>query len=45
MDLLYIVLVFAILSCLCHAALWSPAWKELTSSSVSDIFCVYVTFR
>ena len=38
MDLLYIVFVFAILSCLCHAALWSPAWKELTSSSVSDIF-------
>ena len=27
----YFVFVFAILSCLCHSALWSPAVKMLTS--------------
>ena len=29
-DRFYCVFVFAILSCLCHAALWSLAWKRLT---------------
>ena len=27
----YFVLVFAILPCLCHAVLWSPVGKEVTS--------------
>ena len=30
-DLFYFVFVFAILSCLCHLALWSPPVKMLTS--------------
>ena len=30
-DLFYFVFVFAILSCLCHSALWSPVVKMLTS--------------
>ena len=44
MDLFY-VFVFAILSCLCHAALWSPARKGLTSwLSCINVFSVFVTF-
>ena len=31
MDLSYFVFIFAILSCPCHAALWSPGRKWLTS--------------
>ena len=30
-DLFYFVFVIAILSCLCHSALWSPVVKMLTS--------------
>ena len=42
MDLPYIVFAFAILSCVCHAALWSPAWKELTSwfSCILYFLCI-----
>ena len=38
-DFFYFVFVFAILSCLCHAALWSPTGKGLTSGSPAcDVF-------
>ena len=46
MDLLfYLCLVFAMLSRLFMAALWSPAGKELTSWLLFEMFnCVFVTF-
>ena len=34
----YLCFVFAMLSCLFIATLWSPAWKELTSCCVSVTF-------
>ena len=34
---LYFMLIFVKLSCLFLAALWSPAWKELTSSKLSCV--------
>ena len=38
-------LVFAMLSCLFMAAMWSPAWKSLTSwLSFVMFYCVFVTF-
>ena len=44
MDLFY-VFVFAILSCLCHAALLSPARNGLTSWLFCILcFSVFVTF-
>ena len=36
MDLFY-VFVLAVLSCLCHAAFWSPARKWLLGSPVSNV--------
>ena len=39
------VFVFAILSCLCHAALWSPAGKRLTfGSPVCFVFLCFCPF-
>ena len=38
MDHFYFVFVFAILSCMCHAALWSPARKGLTHWLSCDVF-------
>ena len=42
-----LVYVFATISCLCLAALWSPVGKGLTSSLgslVCDVFLCFVTF-
>ena len=41
MDLFYFVFVYAILSCLCHAALRSSAGKGLTSLM---FYCIFDTF-
>ena len=42
MDLVYFVFVFAILFCLCHAALLSPAGKGLASCFLVTVF---ITFK
>ena len=42
-DLFYFVIVFAILSCLSHAALWSPAGKGLTSCLSCICFIGYLS--
>ena len=43
-HLCYLCLVFVMLSCLFIAALWSPAWKGLTSWLLYVMFnCVFVT--
>ena len=39
---LFYVFVFAILSCLCHTALWSPA--RFLCSPVFNVFSVFITF-
>ena len=43
---MFLCLVFLMLSCLFVAALWSPAWKRLTSflALVGEVYCIFVTF-
>ena len=44
-NLCYLYIVFVMLSCLLIAALWSSAWKGLTSWLLFVTFnCVFVTF-
>ena len=46
MDLFYFVFVFAILSCLCHAALWLPCWEMANFLALlyAMFICESVTF-
>ena len=45
-HLCYLCLVFVMLSRLFIAALWSPAWKWLTTWPTFVMFnCVFVTFK
>ena len=45
-HLCYLCLAFVMLSCLFIAALWSPAWKRLTSWLLFVMSnCEFVTFQ
>ena len=43
-DLFYFVFVFAVLSCLCHAALWSPAGKGLASKFLALLYVMFLVY-